>query len=62
MSERIGMLESDAMSVSEALCLAEAMVLDAKLSTRRLFGRDLALAVLAQRVRELNVPGMCEEK
>jgi hypothetical protein len=54
-TERIGMLPNAPMTVSEALILAEEMRGDAEHSAKRLFGRDLALSVLAAEVRRLQV-------
>lgn len=52
MSERIGMLMESPMTVSEALCLADEMRSAAEHAARRLFGRDLALAVLAEELKK----------
>lgn len=43
------------MTVSQALTIAEDLTLTAERAGQVLFGRDCALAVLAKRVRELNV-------
>jgi|WetSurMetagenome_2_1015567.scaffolds.fasta_scaffold49173_3 hypothetical protein len=51
--ERIG-IAGFPMTVSEALCIAEQMVLGAQAGAKKLFGRDLALAILWQRVKELS--------
>ena len=54
-SERIGMLKGSAMTVSEALCIAEEMEHAAKAAARMLFGRDLALLILSREVRRLDI-------
>lgn len=43
------------MTVSQALVMGEELIVSAKSAGKTLFGRDAALAVLAKRVRELNV-------